>query len=286
VVPSGLSTWCRGESETPADFVARARAIGAGAIAIDRRVDARWLEELQLGRGGLAVCAVEAPCPAVRGARAARLASSDRDERRTAQRQTEDAILLAARTGAGVVVVTLGALGARVDWDALARKFAHGAWDPDDDEDAVAEARVTLEPRALDLARQGIDPLLAKADQAGVTIAMASRARWWDVPDDAAVGVLLADFHGAPLAPWLDAGAAAVRETLGWGRMAESLAAWGQRAAGAWLSDASGLVVGLPWGRGEVDTKAVTDGLGERAIGVVHCAPGATDEELAAALHG
>jgi len=74
------------------------------------------------------------------------------------------------------------------------------------------------------------------------------------------------------------------REALGFAPASAWHAAFGARAAGAWLSDACGLLGGLPWGRAEVDAAAALAALGAEALRAVHCAPGAAPAELAAAL--
>jgi hypothetical protein len=282
--PIALSTWCVRDDESPAGFVARAQDLGAASIALDARRDPDWLAELLADDvGGLPVVAIEAPCPRPRRARLPRLASEDRDERRAAQGLVADAIALAGRVGARLVITAIGRLDVRVDRARLERRFGEGRRAAADAGEELA-TRVRLQARGLDLARQGLDPLLGRAADAGVTLAVPNRPTWWELPDDADLGILLEDFRGAPLAPWHDPAAAHAREALGWGRHADALAAWRERFAGAWLSDASGLLLGLPWGRGEVDRAAVHAALPAAALRIVHAAPGALDTELAAAL--
>ena len=55
----------------------------------------------------------------------------------------------------------------------------------------------------------------------------------------------------------------------------------GPQAAGAWLADASGLLGGLPWSRGEVDTDAVHRALPAGALWVHHVAAHVRASELA-----
>ena len=281
-----LSTWCRNASMTPGAFVDQALTLGTNALAFDTTLTEDYVRELvrEVTARGVAVTAVEAPCPRPRGGRAPRLASPDREERRAAAGATRAALALAAQVGARAVVVRLGALEVEPrDWERLVRGHARRQLGEEQVERRVAE-RVARSAAALDLARFGLETVLSAAAAAGVTLALANRARWYEVPDDAELGVLLEDFRGAPIAPWLDTAAAHARAALGFAPASAWHAAFGARAAGAWLSDACGLLGGLPWGRAEVDAAATLAALGADAVRAVHCAPGAAPAELAAAL--
>jgi hypothetical protein len=276
-----LSTWSRDPSAAPVDVLRRAAAVGAAAVALDATIDAAWAAELARARGEMPVVAVEAPCPRPRGAaRAPNLATQDRDERRAAIAAMGATLELASEVGARLVVVRLGALDAKHDWPRTTRAFARR--ERVDAARLVAQ-RAQMSPRALDLARYGLDPVVERASAAGVTVGLANRARWWELPDAMELRALLDDFLGAPVAPFYDAAAGHARAALGLGPVQEWLALHGSGAAGAFLTDACGLRGGLPWGRGEVDHPTVLSSL-PAATRIVHCAPGATDEELSSAL--
>jgi hypothetical protein len=183
------------------------------------------------------------------------------------------------------VVLRLGSLQLGDTWTKVVKQFGRRELDASRVEELLAD-RMRASGHALDLARFGLDPLLDHAASSGLTLALANRARWFEVPDDAELGVLLEDFRGAPLGAWFDAAAGHAREALGFGRVADWLGAHGKRTAGAFLGDACGLRGGLPWGRGEMDTAAVEGALSEDAPRLVHCTADATDQELAAALGG
>src|SRR5436305_1378318 len=78
---------------------------------------------------------------------------------------------------------------------------------------------------------------LVRAADAGVTVGLTTRARWFEIASAAEVDLLLGEFRGAPLATFYDSAAAHVRAALGLGagRPAIELEA----AAGALLSDAA-----------------------------------------------
>jgi hypothetical protein len=266
-----LSSWCRGASEAPAAFLSRAERLGAQGIALHGDLPGDWLEallaELPAARERLPLVAVEYPCPRPRGPRPPRLASSERDERKAAL----DLARAALRLGAPVLVVKLGRLEARPDWDAVVRDFAQ---DRQGDQERLVADRARRAPRALDLARLALDPLLDAAAGGNVTVAVANSAKWFDVPDDPEIAVLIDDFRGAPIAHWHDPAAAHIREALGFGRHALPA------PIGVWLTDAAGARGGLPWGLGEVDPETVP----AAPLDVVHAPADALDHELAAAL--
>ena len=281
--PFALSSWCRGPADSPADFGRRASELGAPALALDATVTAGWLGELLAGRDArsLPVLTIEAPCPRPRGDRPARLASPDKDERHEAVAQIAATIEVAEKTHAQAIVVRLGRLDGKDGWRETVRAFQRGAWSAETARRQLAE-RAKQHARVLDFARFGLEPVLERAGRTGVTVALVNRARWFELPDDVEAAVLLEEFRGAPLAAWFDPAAAHAREALGYGASRETLTVLGPRSAGAWLTDAAGLLGGLPWGHADVDRSL--PGLAASAVHIVHCAPGATDAELKQAI--
>jgi hypothetical protein len=283
VPPFGLSSWCRLPPDSPADFGRLASDLGAPSIALDATVTTAWLAELLSGRDtrALPIEAIESPCPRPRGDRPARLASPDKDERREAIAQTLATIEVAEKTQARAVVVRLGRLDVKDGWRETVRAFQRGTWKPATAREQLAE-RAKMSTRSLDFMRFGLEPVLERAGAAGVSIALVNRARWFELPDDAETAVLLEDFRGAPLTAWFDPAAAHAREVLGYSRAQDTLAALGPRCSGAWLSDAAGLLGGLPWGRADADHALL--GLPAPTLRIVHCAPGASQDELRSAI--
>lgn len=276
-----LSTLCRHAPKGPEAFVARARALGATQIALDETLDAEELAQLipEALRGGLGVVAVVAPCPRRRAGRAPELATADRDERLAAARAMEETVRRAAEATARIVVVRLGALPG-LDDAPLARAFARRSLER---ETLVArvETRKQLSLRALDLAKFGLDLVVDAVAAAGLTLGLANRRRWFEIPSAAETATLLAEFSGAPLAPFYDAAAAHLRRALGFGNGRPELEL--EQACGALLTDAAGLRGGLPWGTGEIDA-AILAKLPDAAPRIVHAPPWSTDAELARAL--
>jgi len=269
----------------PAAFYDRARSAGASAVSLDPSLEEGWVAEWRALKSSLPVVAVETPCPRTRAARAPRLATVDREERKSAVEAARLTVRLASDVGAPAVIVKLGALDIGTAWQKVVKEFARQSLSRPQVERLIGD-RVKATARALDLARYGLEPILDAAASAGVVLALTNRARWFEIPDDAELGVLLEDFRGGPLATWYDAAAGHVRDTLGFGRFTEWLAVHGKRAAGVYFGDACGLRGGLPWGRGEVDGATVDAAIPETVPRVVHVTPDVTDEELATSLAG
>jgi len=267
----------------PLGFETRARTFGAAGIALDATLEEGWVAEWRALKTALPVVAVEGPCPRPRTPRAARLATTDKDERRQALESLRATLRLAVDVGAPTVVLRLGALEIGSAWQKVVKDFARRNLARSHVE-RMLEDRVKAAPRALDLARYGLEPILDDVASAGLTLGLSNRARWFEIPDTAELGVLFEDFRGAPLAAWYDAAAAHAREALGFGRAAEWLAVHGKHAVGAFFGDACGLRAGLAWGRGEIDAAAVEAALPETVPQVVHLTADVTDEELAASI--
>jgi hypothetical protein len=269
----GLSTLCRGDA-SPDEFFARAERLGAAGVVLDFTVSdiAPWVLPLAARGAALPLWAVCLPA----GPGAPRPASPDREERLAARRSAETWAARAAELGARALVVRLGELEVRFDHAALARSFGRRTLDAEV-LDKLAGERAGLSSIALDRARFAVEGLLAAGG--GLTVALATRARWTDVPNDVEIRALLEDFQGARLAVWPDAAAEAVRRRLGQ-PVDRGLFA---HAAGAFLGDAAGLRGGLPWGRGEIDGDDFLAALPAEAFRVIHAAIG-TDEELATPL--
>jgi hypothetical protein len=253
-------------------------------VVLDATVDEGYLDELGRTRRDVPFLAVEAPCPWRATRTAPALASDDKEERQAALSAARRTLQVAGELGARVVIVTLGELRTRHDLSDLARSAARRELDTDQVE-ALSVERVRMTPRALDLCRFGLDPLLGEAAGRGLTVGLTTRTRPFSIPSDQEIGVLLEEWKGAPLAPWIDAGAAFVRQRLGFATFADTVNTLGKRAAGAWLSDAAGSRAGLPWRRGEVDAALLLGALPPDALRVLHFT-GGTDEEIAAGLVG
>lgn len=133
-----------------------------------------------------------------------------------------------------------------------------------------------------------LDPLLARAASMGLTVAIPNRARFHQVPSTLELAALRAEFRGAPLRPWLDAGAGHTAWTAG----SFDPGAWlDQHAAdtvGVALADASGPRRGLPPGLGELGYRSLArrllEGRTSDLLAIINTSDGFTDAELRAGL--
>ncbi|HKA90271.1 MAG TPA: hypothetical protein VKE22_21565 [Haliangiales bacterium] len=269
----GLSTWCRGDA-VPDAFLARAERLGAVGVVLDFTVGELEPWALPLAARGPSLPLWAACLPA--GPGDPRPAAADGEERIAARKAAAAWCARGAELGARILIVRLGELEVRFDHGALARAFARRTVETEYLERLAGE-RAALSRHALDRARFGVDALLGAAG--GLTVALATRARWTDVPNDVEIRALLEDFRGARLAVWPDAAAESIRRRL----LQPVDRGLFPRAAGAFLADAAGLRGGLPWGRGEVDRDDFVAALPADAYRVVHAAVG-TDDELTGPL--
>ena len=263
---------------------APAVAVHAG---LPRGLLAVLVEALGRERTRLPVLAVSNYAPAPEMARnasavdALSLCSPDRDERAHAIAAAAETLRVAADLGAPVVVLALGEATA-TDWPALARRLLRGDPLP---ERLLSERRQASE-RVLDGARFALDRLLEQAADLGVTLALPNRARFYQAPSTLELAALRADFAGAPLRPWLDAGAGHTAWAAGGFEPGEWLDLHGPAAAGVSVADACGPLRGLPPGLGELGYRALAKRLAQdrELIAVMNTNDGFTDDELRAGM--
>jgi hypothetical protein len=199
---ASLSTSCRAPGGNPTRFVVRAHALSTRELFLDASLEVGELEALipEALRTGLSIVGLESPCP--RPAAGARpwLAGPEADERLEAARLCEATLRRAAELGARVVVVKLGEL-AGFDAAAVLRKFGRRQLD-DEAREKLVETRRSLSLRALDRARFGLERCARRrAAAAGVTLGIANRAFWYEIPSAAETAALVDDLRGAPIAP-------------------------------------------------------------------------------------
>jgi len=283
---NALSTWCRDPASSPAAFCDLAEALGASSLALDATLGADYVDEigLEIATRGLRVAALEHPCPRVRARRAPRLATGDREERRAAASLLGATARTAVATGARSWLRVWGLSTSATGWDRTVAAFARRSSTSTTSSSSRPSARASR--RWPSTGRGSGSRRPSPPVPSGITLSLVNRARWFEIPDEDELGPLLAEFAGAPLAGWLDP-AAGVHQAGRRPRAAARVLARELRQArrrAAWLTDACGLLGGLPWGRGEVNTGAVARDLEADTLRVVHCSPGATTEELASAV--
>jgi sugar phosphate isomerase/epimerase len=283
------SGW-RQPAETPADFVARLRALldraeAAGSPApldglqLDPHLRADAYEALvrnarQRDLPALAARAY-APVPDVLpsrhagGTRVFDPASLDPEELRMAAREGRRTLAVAASHGIGRVIVDLGRVGAGLSdeqvaqlWRFQARgQLEPGGADREDQEPGQGDKRVQRyrqerEARAvrhLDRLRSTLGVWLDEASRRGVQVALTNRARIDEIPTPTEALLLFEEFRGAPLGLELDLGRAYLCESIGGPRFGEwvELVAPG-RLDGLTVHDACGHLSRLAPGTGDL----------------------------------
>ena len=244
---------------SPEEILARTGELGASGLVLDRQLDRERLELLTAGlerrRESLPVVAVEA---AVGTGRLPGPCARDRGEVREAMQAVGEAIRRAGRLGAAVVVVHLGAIAGLQDgWRELRGRFLRGRLAPGLAL-AAARARDREALPHLDVARATLDRLCREAQDEGVTLCLANRRRYVELPSARELDLLVAELRGAPLRPLLKVHDAHLLDLMGFEPLALSLAAFCGGPI-AYHGDACGPIGGLPPGRGLIDLGALAD---------------------------
>lgn len=277
---TALSTLFRPPTQSPRQLCEALRAYDVDGVVLDGSLAADFVDELACTRLPAPIVAIES---AGDDTREPMLASADPPERAAAAKKVRARLEQAARLDVGTLVVALGRLPNDPDWAETRLRYARREFSAEEAQ-AVLDKRRAQSVLAMDLARFALDAVVESAARASVLIGLQNRARWFEIPDETELAALLCDFAGAPLAPWLDAGAAHASESMGLAEPGSWLVRFGQQAIGAWMSDACGLLGRLPWGLGEIDTDAVASALGTDCVRVVHCAPASRPNEIRDAL--
>ncbi|MCA9669452.1 MAG: hypothetical protein KC503_27845 [Myxococcales bacterium] len=223
-------------------------------VAIDARVSAAQLSDLleQLSRARLRCGELSEPLASQPGKVAPRALADDRDERRAAAQLLADVVELAGRHEVPRVVLLPAVLDLAPSAAALCERFAERTRMP---RDRLLRQRLGAAETALDLYLAHLDPLLERADRVGVELALLGPTVWpHQLPDAAELALLRAEFHGAPLAPYLALDWLHAARALGLVELGPKPERPGARAR---VADACGLTLRLPVGCGEVDWEQV-----------------------------
>ena len=276
----------------PEAVLARARAlldraaapVGSGLV-LDAHLDAERLAELVplliARHDELPVVALEDGSGLVG---AAALAALDREESRTAVARAEATLRRAAAVGARLVVLRLGWVeGARRDWTHARDRFLRRALDATLVQRMKA-ARDAVAHVHLDRARAALDRLCRSADELGITLLLKNGQRYVELPSPRELGLLRADFAGAPLRSLFDLPAAHLGDAMGFQPIAITKAAFSGGPL-VYSGDACGAVAALPPGRGELGRAAIEEHLAGAPARCFRPWPALTDEEIARGLH-
>ncbi|MBK6847895.1 MAG: hypothetical protein IPG96_10275 [Proteobacteria bacterium] len=175
------------------------RAAHPLALALDARLPPPVMRELlALARvRGLSCASVAHPLGDAQGHRMASAIGQERGERRAATQQLLETLRLAVEHEVARVVLQPWQLALRLDPSTLRDRFARGRLLPLSE---LAAQRADVAPAALDRLLSCLDPLLDRAAQEGVTIAMLTPAIWpHQLPTEGELARLRVELAGAPL---------------------------------------------------------------------------------------
>jgi hypothetical protein len=222
------------------------------------------------------------------GRRLPRLSAHARDEREAAIALALQGLDAAAPVGARLALLDFGEVPLTVRPGELARAFARGEMDEDEPGERLLAAAVA-ERRSLgdalgDACRWSLERLLRAAERAGVTVALPIGATPWQVPSPREAGLLVDGFAGAPLGLVWDPGRLSVLAALGLAISDDRLRALADQAKAMVENDAVGIEAGFLSGLGERNARVAAHAAPVSVPRIVTGGPGATDEEVTAAI--
>lgn len=297
----GLSTSIRTPGTGPEEIAARCERLGPELLALDAGLGPDLYNPLArrllLDTEERPIRVVFAPCPAPRlgpGKRAPALAALDKEERLAAVRLVQDTLARARNLAASVVVLPCPGRVSMPNRRALLVQWL--AWGFLEPEGPAVEMlrelraqRAQAAPAHVDGLRFSLERLAIEAERRGLRLGLPNAAHYDELPTRDEALTLLAELAGAPVGLWLDTAAAHAKEVLGLGSQLAFVRAL--RAAtpappilGVSLTDAAGLLGGLPPGVGEIDFAGIAAQLAPDTLAIVACHPEATDDEVGRAL--
>jgi len=274
VKPLALSTMYAQQErfEDGAVFARFAADAGFDAIEISHSTPAAKIEAIARA-GILPVTSFHAPAPYVkrangRGNSSANLAAVDPDERKAAVDYTLLSIDWAARLGARALVVHLGQVSdvheQFEDELAMRRMFDSGMVDEErfsEFRERVIQRRAAEAEPYLVAARQSLEALIQKAEQARIVIGLENRYHYHEIPAPDEYEQLFDGFAIEQVGYWHDVGHAEVLDRLGLVGKRRWLDRWSGRIVGAHLHDVSGIGDHRSPGDGDVDWEYIVAGV-------------------------
>ncbi len=216
------------------------------------------------------------------------LSHPDPDHRREAVRRTRRTIEHANDLAARAVVLHCGHVAMEPETGQLHGYARRGEMDTPAARDLLARKRTEREARKgphVDALRRSLDHLVGPAERYGVQLGLENRFHYHELPGPEEYDLLLAEFNGAPVGYWHDAGHAHAAEILGWGTAASFLDRWGDHLIGVHLHDATGLDDHLPPGDGEIGFSGLAERLTPETLRVIELKPGTPDDAVARSVH-
>ncbi|MBI2303717.1 MAG: sugar phosphate isomerase/epimerase [Chloroflexi bacterium] len=271
-----------------ANFVATAQKMGFSHVELNYDLSPPLLAQV-LENGQLPVSSIHAPCPSPpvpSGVSASRLplSSLEGEERRWSIDLAKATIDLAARLGAGAIVLHMGAVGYyREEERSLRRKIREGQ--PEAAEELrrylVAE-RARLRLPFWQAALASLEELVSHAQEKGVVLGLENRLYQYEIPSLEELEEGFGRFGSDSLGYWHDVGHAEIQARSGFRPHQDWLARLGHRIVGMHLHDVAGFSDHQPPGRGTVDWDMIARHLPSTALRVCEISSGEPDQVAAA----
>lgn len=242
-------------------FARQAAAWGYDAIELSHSTSAEKADAI-INTGRLPIVSIHQPAPWERLPSGVancdlNLASIDKEMRAAAVAAAERSIRMAAKVGAGAVVLHLGAVSdVPLPADEALRAHIAGGGDPADvpriRADAV-EARAAIAEPAIDAARRSLMELYELARPLGIVLGVESRLNFHEIPLPHELPFLLEGLDSSLAGYWHDMGHVEVLARLGYATREAWFEQPGVRCVGAHLHDVAGLVDHRAPGCGDID---------------------------------
>lgn len=293
-----VSTSFASKGSTGPDLVRRLVRLDIRAVELEYRITAAAFAALQdpLKQAGVRVTSVHNyfPVPPEFPASMAsgdlfNLADLDRDARQEAVRHTVRTIEHANALEAKAVVLHCGRTDMVPEMDRL-----YAFLDADELESEAARAFIHRKQAErnrkrgpfLDALCFSMEALIRAAERENVLLGLENRFYYSELPDSDDFEILFADFHGAPVGYWHDAGHAHANETLTLVEPGSLLGRFGDRLIGVHLHDAVKTDDHRPPGTGDIDFKTFAEKLAPETLRVLELKSGTPDEGVTAGLKG
>jgi sugar phosphate isomerase/epimerase len=285
---AALSTmWAVKRFEHLPDFVTAARQIGFRQFELNHQIDSRMLAELDYNH--LTITAVHEPCPAdiptsELKSRDWLLSAIQEDNRHQGLKAILRSVDLAQKVGARFVIVHLGTVLLKPQWEDDLRRLYNTQWIDSaqavDLRQRMVAERAAHAPAHLNAVQKSLDELVEYASQVGVCLGIENRYHFADIPHPNEMEMLLRDYTPDQVCFWYDSGHAQALDRLGFFSHETWLQCFVGRMRGMHLHDVRGIVDHFTPGIGELDWTMVARYAPDDALRTLELKPENSPEEV------
>ncbi len=271
----GLSTsWITERANiTGPEVIEEILSLGFRSVELEHRISATLFREIRplIRRKALRILSIHnffpSPDhipPSKTGGDMFLLSSPEAEERGRAVIKTIQTIEAARDLGARAVVLHLGKVDMKPEYDRIYTLFSEGSLGTSEGKRLIAEKqrerRQTRRPY-VDAVLNSLDCLIREAEKRGVILGVENRYHYHEIPDFDEIGLILERFFGGSLGYWHDVGHAHVQEKLGFVRPGALLGSYRSMLVGVHIHDANGIDDHWAPGSGEIDFYALKENL-------------------------